>query len=468
MHQHFNIYFIIGSSFPRPVLVKDTGDKATSSGVSYVSVTQETNSPSKLDLGTPKGRRQRQAVSGDISDYTVSFQDLNAVTTNIRSNILVPPSDSLKSVDQSFITVQSADKCTKTNQNSSTVKVLKPCYYAEVIDAVAKGLDLDSSSLSSTLESEPTNVVGANVGQSDADKIAVEKSGKRPVEVETVASKSNKEARESNRSDGVENVEQTSVVGNKEGPRASNSETKESPIVHTSDNVKIAERNTQQKADAECITIVEPEIVVPIIFKPLENVTGGSTTNVTGSNNQSASASVSTANEKHINARKEDSNNKRKRESNTSTATKRPDLSEKSRGIDNDLSSSGLSHDRKRRKHDSSEKTSSSNSKSGDKTLSSDCQIIAQSAKENSPESWFPDTWTDHMKDFYGSSHNEDFELDDVMSSLPGMSNNSLHYSYCPQVSSQNNLSSFTAYLFRFQRPMECLQGLDAPAWLQT
>lgn len=413
--------------------MKETGDKASSSGASFVSVTQETNSPAKLDQGTPKGRRQRQAISGDISDYTVSFKDLTAVTTNIRSNILVPPTDSLKSLDQSFITVQSSDKA-KASQNSSTVKVLKPCYYAEVIDAVAKGLDSSLLSSTSTLGSEPRSVVDTTVGKDDAGKTAAEEAtGKKVDQIEIVVSKSNKAIEELHHFfkglETAENETQTSVVGNKQIPPTPTSSTKESPKAHTSEKrspIKVAEENAQQKADVECITILEPDIVVPIIFKQLRNIAGGSTTNSSQPNIESTAkvnAAVSIASEKHNNDRKEDSNNKRKRESYASIATKSSDLTDKPRRRENDVSS--LSHDRKRRRHDSSERTYSTNTKTADKTLSSGCQTVTQSAKENSPESCFPDTWTDHMKDFYGSNHNEDFELDDVMRSLPGMRNNS-------------------------------------------
>lgn len=382
----------------------------------FVSVTHEINPAS-----TSKGKRRRQAVNGDISDYTISFTntDLNAINTNFQSNVLMPGSGSANRFD--------GNKDIATN--SVKANLMRQSYYAEVIDAVAKGLD-SAASLTSTdenslvinsAESNETSVIKPDSRTEQQDvldftKQNVEAHVKDKRDKDTKSAAEDKDAFVASNSTCQRNID---VPLEMDGSKSSSS----TPAVCDAQNkVETNEKSLEVQNDPSLppITSLEEVPNLTLASKTSEIRNPCSSQSLDICSNSSIVTAKSKTDENEVNSVNRTTKRLRESVENTPGGIDEEKCSRQSpakKRHRTDFPSTVVNSKAAAMSSDSQSSTYSRNTlHQNDNTVTT----ASTAANHLPPESYFPTTWSGHMRDFYGSTMDENFELGDVFVTLSG------------------------------------------------
>ncbi|CAL8106921.1 unnamed protein product [Orchesella dallaii] len=340
----------------------------------FVEVTQETNKASK---NSPrKGKRQRTAIVGDISDFQVSFSrdDLNSINTNFQSNVVFASTDN---TNGNF--VEQSDRL----QN-----------YEIVIDSVARSGIVELESAASGEGGKETPELQHRSGHEAP--LLVDNITPHAPEDETSQTSSQKDEQSS-----LENAS-CSIRLKQKNVAQSSSKDKETATKATSSNIPETGIHVVEDSHNKSDDRIESSDQNSTSHKQKQPSSASRDSFLGPSVDSHGSSSTSTDNET-----KKDCSSTHQENLQPTTKRHKPDRDV----ILNNISIVSTSNT-------ASSATAIPVQESHQGPTPSVTELPQTQSTCSEVVPYFPSTWTEHMKDFYGSSHNEGFELDDVLHQL--------------------------------------------------
>lgn len=384
---------VLGQTFPLPL------DKSTPAAA-FVSVTQDAGTPT---TSSPRKKRRRQAISGDLSEFSVSFtqNDLNTLNTSFQSNLVTSAGPSGAGTDPSRFLSVSNEKSSRKSGN----------YYETILDSL-KGPTTKSAvepncTVSSTTE-ETVSAPVANLGichgeeASSSTATAIDNDGKAPDHREI-----------------TENAPRVEIEVQKEN-------VEEAHVEPEAVVIAVVDKSTPDDDEDDGLIIDESVGM---------NVARDSDPAVVSPSNKSVPLDDISVTVVTVESRNDNTNNKRKRtedeiinETEEEIVVINCDKNPKSRP-------NKKSRERKRQRWTTSEASSSAEEtpvkrkdkgKSRREDFGTDSsrhfhgrtsEAVSESEQFVPHEPFFPTTWSSQMRGFYGTETNVDMEVEDVQAS---------------------------------------------------